>query len=72
MATAKIDERDILPKIVGDQRDMLVRDKGFIRSSLQEKIVPQNLNLQTPLCKNMDDPRPKKLVPTMRNIRRIV
>lgn len=38
MAASKIDERAILPKIVGNRRGMFLDDKGFIRSSLEKKM----------------------------------
>jgi hypothetical protein len=72
MAAANIDERDILPEIVGDRSGMLLGDKGLIRPSLEEMLARQNLDLQTPLRKNMKDARPKKLVSIMMNMRRIV
>ena len=72
IAAANIDERDILPEIVGSRSGMLLGDKGLIRPSLEEKLALQNLNLQTPLRKNMNDTRPKKLVSIMMNMRRIV
>jgi hypothetical protein len=72
MAAANIDERDILPEIVGNRSGMLLGDKGLIRPSLEELLARQNLDLQTPLRKNMNDTRPKKLVSIMMNMRRIV
>jgi Transposase DDE domain len=72
MAAANIDERDILPEIVGNRSGMLLGDKGLIRPSLEEMLARQNLDLQTPLRKNMNDTRPKKLVSIMMNMRRIV
>eukprot|EP01035_Chromulina_nebulosa_P025139 gene25139-32796_t len=55
MAAANVDERDILPEIVGNRSGMLLGDKGLIRPSLEEMIARQNLDLQTPLRKNMKD-----------------
>lgn len=72
IAAANIDERDILPEIVGNRSGMLIGDKGLIRPALQEMFEKQNLDLQTPLRQNMSDSRPKELVSSMMNIRRKV
>lgn len=72
IAAANIDERDILPEIVGNRRGLLIGDKGLIRPALQEMLAKQNLNLQTPLRENMQDSRPKALVKLMMKMRRIV
>ncbi len=72
MAVANIDERGILPKILSNRSGMLLGDKGLIHPTLEAMLAQQNLNLQTPLRRNMPDSRPKKLVSTMMNMRRIV
>lgn len=70
IAAANIDERDILPEITEKLSGILIADKGLIRPSLKEELMKHNLDLQTPLRSNMKDPRPKKLVAEMMNIRR--
>lgn len=72
LAAANIDERDIVPEITEKLSGMLLADKGLIRPELTEKLEKQNLDLQTPLRKNMLDLRPKKIVSKMMNIRRKV
>jgi len=72
IAAANIDERDVLPEVVVGKQGMIIADKGLIRPMLTELLAEQGLNLQTPLRKNMNDKRPKKLVNTMMNIRRLV
>lgn len=72
LAAANIDERDILPEIVHNRTGMILADKGLIRPQLKELLASQNLDLQTPLRKNMKDPRPKETVSIMMNMRRKV
>jgi len=72
IAAANIDERDILPEIVGNRSGILIGDKGLMRPSLQAMFAKQNLDLQTPLRANMEDSRPKTLVTLMMNMRRTV
>jgi len=71
-APANIDERDVLPELVTKNKGMLIADKGLIRPELRELLASQDLNLQTPLRKNMRDPRPKSLVYQMMNVRRLI
>ena len=70
LAAANIDERDILPEITQNRKGMILADKGLIRPELKDYLASQNLDLQTPLRKNMQDARPKETVSLMMNIRR--
>ncbi len=72
IAAANVDERDMLPEIVGNRSGMLIGDKGLMRRSLQAMLAKQHLDLQTPLRANMQDSRPKTLVTLMMNMRRTV
>lgn len=69
---ANIDERDVLPELVAKYKGMLIADKGLIRPELTELLASQDLNLQTPLRKNMKDSRPKSVVYQMMNMRRLI
>jgi hypothetical protein len=71
-APANIDERDVLPELVTKYKGMLIADKGLIRPELTELLASQDLNLQTPLRKNMKDLRPKSVVYQMMNVRRLI
>lgn len=71
-APANVDERDVLPELVTKYKGMLIADKGLIRPELTELLASQDLNLQTPLRKNMKDPRPKSVVYQMMNVRRLI
>jgi hypothetical protein len=72
VAAANVDERDIVPEISTNLKGTLLADKGLIRPELTAILARQGLDLQTPLRKNMTDPRPKEMVSTMMNIRRKV
>jgi hypothetical protein len=71
-APANIDERDVLPELVTKCKGTLIADKGLIRPELTDLLASQDLNLQTPLRKNMKDPRPKSVVYQMMNVRRLI
>ena len=72
LAAANIDERDIVLEITTNLSGTLLADKGLIRPELKVKLARQHLDLQTPLRKNMDDPRPKWIVSLMMDMRRKV
>jgi len=70
IASAQIDERDVLPEVVEGLTGDIIADKGLIRPELKESLEKQGLFLHTPLRKNMKDTRPKALVHQMMNVRR--
>jgi len=70
IAPANVDERDIVPELVEKRQGMMIADKGYIRPELKTMLGSQNLDLQTPLRKNMKDPRPKETLSLLMNIRR--
>jgi hypothetical protein len=72
IAPANIDERDVLPELVGNKSGDLIADKGLIRPSLSTGLREQGMNLHTPLRVNMQDNRPKESISQMMNVRRIV
>jgi hypothetical protein len=73
ITSANVDERDVLPEIIIDGiSDLLIADKGLIRTELKENLQKRGINLQTPLRKNMKDERPKWLINQMMNVRRII
>lgn len=71
-ASANIDERDVLQDITGGIKGLLIGDKGFIRPLLKQELVDQDIDLQTPLRKNMKDDRPKSFVKQLMKVRRLV
>jgi len=72
LAAANVDERDVLPEMVGGLHGLLIGDKGYIRPSLKQELAQQGIDLQTPLRKNMQDTRPKALVRQLMSSRRLV
>lgn len=71
-AAATIDERDVLQDMTEGLKGLLIGDKGFIRPLLKEELVRQQIDLQTPLRKNMTDPRPNPVVKRLMTVRRLV
>ncbi|BAP56538.1 transposase with DDE domain [Thioploca ingrica] len=72
MTPAHVDEREALWEVVDSTQGWLIGDKGFLSSSLQSELAQQNLDLQTPLRKNMKDNRPLELVKLLKSKRRLV
>ena len=72
IAPANIDERDVLPEIVGNISGLVISDKGLISPSLKDDLAKYGIDLQTPLRKNMKDARPKWLINWSMNVRRII
>jgi hypothetical protein len=72
LAAANRDERDMLLDITQGLSGLLIGDKGYIRPSLKEELARQALDLQTPLRKNMQDPRPKTAVDQLMKVRRLI
>lgn len=72
LTPANIDERDVLPEIIGHIKGLVFADKGLIRPELTEDLKQQGVNLQTPLRCNMQDNRPKSFVRKLVSMRRLV
>jgi IS5 family transposase len=72
LTAANIDERDVLPELVEGKRGFVIADKGLICKKLQENLLQQDINLQTPLKNNMKDSRPKSYIKSIMNARRMV
>ncbi len=72
LTPANIDERDVLPEIVGSTKGMLLADKGLIKPQLTQELLKHGINLQTPLRRNMADDRPKWFVQQIVSKRRLV
>ena len=69
---ANVDERDSLWDLTDGIHGLLIGDKGYIRPILTEELSAQGIQLQTPLRKNMIDPRPRSFVSQMMSARRLV
>lgn len=59
-APANMDERDVASEVTQDIHGLLGADKGYLRPTLKEYYESHGIDLQTPLRKNMVDPRAKE------------
>jgi hypothetical protein len=71
-ADASLDERDVVYELTADIKGLLIGDKGYIRPLLREELKWQDIDLQTPLRKNMKDSRDKTFVKQLMSARRLV
>ncbi len=71
-ADASIDERDVVQDMTAEIKGLLIGDKGYIRPLLSEELKWQDIDLQTPLRKNMTDSRTKTFVKQLMSVRRLV
>lgn len=70
---ANIDERESLWEIVSNIKGLLFADKGLIGEDFQQQLRTESgINLQTPMRKNMQDPRGKDASPWLVSTRRLV
>ncbi len=70
---ANVDERESLWEIIPGLKGMVIADKGLIGQEFQEELRDHlNLNLQTPLKSNMEDPRSKSFMRWLVSTRRLV
>ena len=67
---ANIDERDVVPNLYGTI--LLIGDKGFISGDLKREAAAHDIDLQTPLRKNMPDDRDPGAVARLMRTRRTV
>jgi hypothetical protein len=71
-APANIDERDVLQDMTDGIQGLLIGDKGFIKPFLKQELAEHEIDLQTPLRKNMTDTRPNSFVQQLLSARRLV
>ena len=69
---ANIDERDVVPNLYDKIRGLLIGDKGFISGDLKLEAAAHDIDLQTPLRKNMPDDRDPGAVARLMRTRRAV
>lgn len=72
---ANKDERDAIHEVIPDQRPddvVLIGDRGYISADLKEHLGQAGVDLQTPLRKNMHDPRDPRFVKQLISKRRLV
>ena len=67
---ANVDERDVVPNLY--DKILLIGDKGFISGDLKLEAAAHDIDLQTPLRKNMPDDRDPGAVARLMRTRRTV
>ena len=73
VATANIDEREMIFDMSSVAGSNLLGDKGYICSKdRKEELQNEGVNIHTPLRSNMKDDRPKEFVKIINNKRRLV
>jgi DDE family transposase len=72
VTAANVDERDVVPNLYDKVRGLLIGDKGFISGDLKWEAAAHEIDLQTPLRKNMPDDRDPGAVARLMRTRRTV
>ena len=72
LTPANASEREALWEVVHGITGLLIGDKGYLSSSLQNDLSCYQLNLQTPLRSNMRDERSKHSVQLLIKTRRLI
>ena len=72
VTAANVDERDVVPNLYDKLRGLLIGDKGFISGELKAEAAAHDIDLQTPLRKNMPDGRDPGAVARLIRTRRAV
>jgi hypothetical protein len=70
LTPANVDERLVVRNWFGLITGLLIGDKGFISKDLDEECDDHAIDLQTPLKRNMPDPRPREAVSRLMRVRR--
>jgi hypothetical protein len=69
---AHVEEHRPAEELVQGMRGLLIGDKGFISKDLKERLLRMNIDLQTPLKKNMKDGRDPQFVAKIKGVRRLI
>ena len=69
LTPANVDERLSLGDLIGHIRGLLIGDKGFIDQQWKTLLAAHDIDLQTPLRKNMTDKRPQWVVKQLLNLK---
>lgn len=72
IASANIDERDVLPENILGLTGIILGDKGLMRPSLTEELAQTGLSLQHPVRSNMKKKHSEKYLSWMKSTRRLV
>ena len=69
---AHIEEHQPVEQLVRGMRGIVVGDKGFISKDLKMRLKRLNIDLETPLKKNMKDERSPEFLVKIKSIRRLI
>ncbi len=72
VTAANVDEREVVPNLYDKVRGLLIGDKGFISGELKAEAATHDIDFQTPLRKNMPDPRDPDTLARLMRVRRTV
>ena len=70
LTSANVDERLVVENLFGEITGLMIADKGFISQRLDDECEDHAIDLQTPLRRNMSDPRDKEAVRRLMRVRR--
>lgn len=65
-------EREAIWEISDSVTGLVIGDKGYLSTSLQQELLTRNILLETPLRSNMTDPRPPTFVKLLIRTRRLI
>ena len=69
---ANIEEHQPVEELLKGMRGIVVGDKGFISKDLKTRLKKLNIELETPLKKNMKDTRSPEFLVKIKSIRRLI
>lgn len=72
VSPANGDEREALWEITQQIQGLLIGDKGYLSQPLHIALAQVNLELQTPLRRNMSESRPLQVVRQLQTVRRLI
>lgn len=72
ITAANVEEHQPVLELIKDMQGILIGDKGFISKKLKEDLAGLNIDLQTPLKKNMKDERSPQYLKKIKGIRRLI
>lgn len=72
LTSANVDEREAVWEMTEPVQGLLIGDKGYLSQPLQAQLAQRQIDLQTPLRKNMSETRSKAVVQQLQTVRRLV
>lgn len=69
---ANVEEHQPVEELLKGMQGMVVGDKGFISNDLKSRLKKVNIDLETPLKKNMKDARSPEFLVKIKSIRRLI